>query len=132
MKKLSIIILMWVAFLLPSHAVLKEANLDTTLFMLRTELTSYHLDLEKQNEHAKRQQQTIIKELMTIMAQADQNSIMLYSQRNGYIFDLTYACHEATEQFDKSSRRPHRSGGLSTRTTQRWQDLTRSSTICTT
>ncbi len=38
---------------------------------------------------------------MTIMAQADQNSIMLYSQRNGYIFDLTYACHEATEQFDK-------------------------------
>lgn len=26
---------------------------------------------------------------------------MLYSQRNGYIFDLTYACHEATEQFDK-------------------------------
>lgn len=101
MKKLSIIILMWVAFLLPSHAVLKEANLDTTLFMLRTELTSYHLDFEKQNEYAKQQQQQIIKELMTIMAQADQNSIMLYSQRNGYIFDLTYACHEATEQFDK-------------------------------
>ena len=92
---------MWVAFLLPSHAVLKEANLDTTLFMLRTELTSYHLDFEKQNEYAKQQQQAIIKELMTIMAQADQNSIMLYSQRNGYIFDLTYACHEATEQFDK-------------------------------
>ena len=92
---------MWVAFLLPSHAVLKEANLDTTLFMLRTELTSYHLDFEKQNEYAKQQQQQIIKELMTIMAQADQNSIMLYSQRNGYIFDMTYACHEATEQFKK-------------------------------
>lgn len=67
MKKLSIIILMWVAFLLPSHAVLKEANLDTTLFMLRTELTSYHLDFEKQNEYAKQQQQQITKELMTIM-----------------------------------------------------------------
>ena len=26
---------------------------------------------------------------------------MLYSQRNGYIFDMTYACHEATEQFKK-------------------------------
>lgn len=35
------------------------------------------------------------------MKQADQNSIMLYSQRNGYIFDMTYACHEATEQFKK-------------------------------
>ena len=111
MKKLLIITLMWVAFLLPSHAVLKEANLDTTLYMLRTELASYHLDFEKQNEYAKRQQQTIIKELMTIMAQADQNSIMLYSQRNGYIFDLTYACHEATEQFEKfkSKAAPFRS-----------------------
>ena len=25
--------------------VLKEANLDTTLYMLRTELTNYHIDL---------------------------------------------------------------------------------------
>lgn len=25
--------------------------------------------------------------------------MMLYSQKNGYVFDLTYACHEATEQY---------------------------------
>ena len=110
-KKLSLILILLVAFLLPSHAVLKEANLDTTLFMLRTELSNYHIDLEKQNKIAKEQQQTVIKELISIMSQADQNSIMLYSQRNGYIFDLTYACHEATEQFHKfkSKAAPFRS-----------------------
>ena len=88
-------------FVLPSNAVLKEANLDTTLYMLRTELTNYHIDLEKQNQAAKAQQLAVIQELISIVKQADQNSIMLYSQRNGYIFDMTYACHEATEQFKK-------------------------------
>lgn len=98
-KRLYIIILLMVAFVLPSNAVLKEANLDTTLYMLRTELTNYHIDLEKQNQAAKAQQLAVIQELISIVKQADQNSIMLYSQRNGYIFDMTYACHEATEQF---------------------------------
>ena len=100
-KRLYIIILLMVAFVLPSNAVLKEANLDTTLYMLRTELTNYHIDLEKQNQTAKAQQLAVIQELISIVKQADQNSIMLYSQRNGYIFDMTYACHEATEQFKK-------------------------------
>lgn len=100
-KRLYIIILLMVAFVLPSNAVLKEANLDTTLYMLRTELTNYHIDLEKQNQAVKAQQLAVIQELISIVKQADQNSIMLYSQRNGYIFDMTYACHEATEQFKK-------------------------------
>ena len=100
-KKVLFIVMLLVGYLMPTHAVLKEANLDTTLYMLRTELTNYHIDLEKQNKMAKAQQQTVIKELISIMTQADQNSIMLYSQRNGYIFDMTYACHEATEQFKK-------------------------------
>ena len=100
-KRLYIIILLMVAFVLPSNAVLKEANLDTTLYMLRTELTNYHIDLEKQNQAAKAQQLAVIQELISIVKQADQTSIMLYSQRNGYIFDMTYACHEATEQFKK-------------------------------
>lgn len=100
-KRLYIIFLLMVAFVLPSNAVLKEANLDTTLYMLRTELTNYHIDLEKQNQTAKAQQLAVIQELISIVKQADQNSIMLYSQRNGYIFDMTYACHEATEQFKK-------------------------------
>jgi potassium-dependent mechanosensitive channel len=66
-KKILFILLLLVVCLLPTHAVLKEANLDTTLFMLRTELTQYHIDLEKQNRMAKAQQQAVIKELIHIM-----------------------------------------------------------------
>ena len=44
-KKILFILLLLVVCLLPTHAVLKEANLDTTLFMLRTELTQYHICL---------------------------------------------------------------------------------------
>ena len=64
--RLYIIILLMVAFVLPSNAVLKEANLDTTLDMLRTELTNYHIDLEKQNQAAKAQQLAVIQELISI------------------------------------------------------------------
>ncbi len=100
-KKLSLILILLLTICTQGHAVLKEANLDTTLYMLRTELTQYHLEFEKQNKEAKQQQQVLIEDLLNIMKQADQNSLMLYSQRSGYIFDMTYACHEATEQFHK-------------------------------
>ena len=100
-KKLSLILILLMTIVLKSHAVLKEANLDTTLYMLRTELSTYHLDLEQQSQKIKARQQETFKEMLNIMRQADQNSLMLYSQRSGYIFDLTYACHEATEQFRK-------------------------------
>ncbi len=100
-KKLFLLFILLIAVFTPGHAVLKEANLDTTLYMLRTELTQYHLDFEMQNKEAKQQQQVLIEDLLNIMRQADQNSLMLYSQRSGYIFDMTYACHEATELFHK-------------------------------
>lgn len=88
-----------VAFLLPSDAVLKEANLDTTLYILRNELTNYHLDLEKQNKGVKKQQVEIANEMRTIYEQSNEISLMLYSQKNGYIFDMAYACSQATELY---------------------------------
>lgn len=81
------------------NAVLKEKNLDNTLSILRQELTSYHKDLEKQTGYMRQQQETVRKNLMEIFSKSNQNSLMLYSQKPDYIFDLTYACHEATEQY---------------------------------
>lgn len=99
MKRILFVIFALVAFVLPSDAVLKEANLDTTLYILRTELTQYHLNLEEQNKGLKKQQQEIIKELKTINEQSNEISLMLYSQKNGYIFDMAYACSQATELY---------------------------------
>jgi small-conductance mechanosensitive channel len=41
---------------------------------------------------------------MSTMKQSNQNSLMLYSQKQEYVFDLTYACHEATEQYHAFQR----------------------------
>ena len=98
-KRLSIALLMLMAWLLPASAVLKEKNLDNTLSILRTELTKYHSELERQTGFMKHQQERIRKNLFNVLNRSNQNSLMLYSQKSEYIFDLTYACHEATEQF---------------------------------
>ncbi len=71
--RLLLLVLAEVLCLVPARAVLKEKDLNSSLAVLRHELTTYH--------------------------RSAQNSLMLYSQKNDYVFDLTYACHEATEQY---------------------------------
>ena len=94
-----ITILFTLLFVLPSHAVLKERNIGGTLKMLRIELTHYHNKLEKQSGAEKERQQQVMLNLLSNMQRSQQNAIMLYSQKSGNVFDLTYACHEATQQY---------------------------------
>jgi len=82
-----------------SFAVLKEKDLEQTLRVLRSELTEYHQELTSQADERKEQTRSIIIQLHETMKRSNQNSLMLYSQRPNYVFDLTYACHEATEQY---------------------------------
>ncbi len=84
---------------LPASAVLKEKNLESTLGILRDELTAYHKELRQQSELMQQQQQNIGSYLINIYNKSTQNSLMLYSQKQDNIFDLTYACHEATEMY---------------------------------
>lgn len=86
---------------LPSHAVLKEKNIENTLSLLRMELTNYRTELERQSGLMKAQQEQVMMNMISVMNRSRQNSLMLYSQKNGFIFDLTYACHEATEQYQE-------------------------------
>jgi potassium efflux system protein len=85
----------------PASAVLKEKNLESTLSVLRGELTTYYNELEQQSEDIQQQQKDMVQNLMEIFNEAAQNSLMLYSQKKEYIFDLTYACHEATEMYEQ-------------------------------
>ena len=86
---------------LPSHAVLKEKNIENTLSLLRLELTNYRTELERQSGLMKAQQEQVMMNMISVMNRSRQNSLMLYAQKNGFIFDLTYACHEATEQYQE-------------------------------
>ncbi|MGI6243387.1 MAG: mechanosensitive ion channel family protein [Prevotella sp.] len=100
MSRKSIFIAILLVFIvMPTHAVLKEKDINGTLAILRNELTNYHAELERQTNYMKMQRAEVTNRIVTVLQRSQQNAIMLYSQRNGNIFDLTYACHEATEQY---------------------------------
>ena len=80
-------------------AVLKEKDLQQTLAILKTELQRYNTELKERTTVRKQRNKRIIQELVNTMKLADQNALMLYSQQQENVFDLTYACHEATEQY---------------------------------
>ena len=105
MRKAFIIILSVLLNVLQGHAVLKEKDLPQTLQILRTELTNYHRELSVQIEFNRQQSEQVRNQLIDIMKSSNQNSLMLYSQKQDYVFDLTYACHEATEQFHDFQRK---------------------------
>ena len=94
-------LLLALMIVLPSHAVLKEKNIENTLSLLRLELTNYRTELERQSGMMKAQQKQVMMNMISVMNRSRQNSLMLYSQKNGFIFDLTYACHEATAQYQE-------------------------------
>lgn len=98
-KTFLLIIISSLLVALPSHAVLKERNIGGSLAMLRIELTNYHNKLERQSGAQKEQRELVMKQLISTMNRSQQNAIMLYSQKSGNVFNLTYACHEATEQY---------------------------------
>jgi small-conductance mechanosensitive channel len=103
MKKIAITLLTFFV-LTNAHAVLKEKNLEQTLNILRTELTEKHQELNSLAEERKVETQEIINQLKETIKQSNQNALMLYSQKPDYVFDLTYACHEATEQYQDFQR----------------------------
>lgn len=103
MKRL-LTILLTLLVTLGTQAVLKEKDLPQTLQILRTELTNYHNELSGQAEQNKKQSESVRNQLMETMLRSNQNSLMLYSQKQEYVFDLTYACNEATNQYRQFQR----------------------------
>ena len=105
MRKAFLVILLALLTTLQGHAVLKEKDLPQTLQILRTELTNYHRELSQMIEQNRQQNEQVRNQLIDIMKSSNQNSLMLYSQKQDYVFDLTYACHEATEQYHNFQRK---------------------------
>lgn len=103
MKKLLTIILL-LAVCLTSHAVLKERDLDRTLKVLRGELTANYQESVDAAEQRSEETQQIVSQLRETLRRCGQNALMLYSQQQNYVFDLTYACHEATDQYHEFMR----------------------------
>ena len=111
MKRPILLLILLFASLLQAEAVLKEKDIEQTLSVLRQELTEYHQELTSQSSERRKQNEQTRREMLETLKRANQNSIMLYSQKSDYVFDLTYACHEATELYHQFQRQqlPYRS-----------------------
>ena len=98
-KRLYILLIMFFGIVTTSHAVLKEDSIANTLSLLRQELVKYHDEFSAKQAASVSSNRRVFSVLMETVKRSNQNALMLYSQKDGYVFDLTYACHEAIQQY---------------------------------
>lgn len=103
MKKTLLIVILFAMAFLPSEAVLKERDMKHTLSILRTELENTHQEQLKRMERYNEMQRRYDKMMINVMDRCQQIELMLYSQKSGYVFDLSYACNEATTLHNEMS-----------------------------
>ena len=99
MKRLIIILLLLTGITYEAGAVLKEKDLEQTLTILQAELEQYNQELSMRSAARRERTKRFLTQLLQTMKRADQTAMMLYSQQQDNVFDLTYACHEATKQY---------------------------------
>lgn len=104
MKHIIILIALLAMHVCNVHAVLKEKDLPHTLNILRHELEEVHDELGERQKQLAQTSEMMRRKLMHTMNHANQNALMLYSQRQDHVFDLTYSCHEATSQYQNFRR----------------------------
>lgn len=104
MKRFFLIFIILASFCVDAGAVLKEKDLEQTLTILQAELEQYNNELSVRSVARRERTKRLITQLLQTMKRADQNALMLYSQQQDNVFDLTYACHEATKQFNDFNR----------------------------
>ncbi|MCR4860137.1 MAG: mechanosensitive ion channel [Bacteroidales bacterium] len=103
-KKRTLALLAAFLLTLPLSAVLGERNLASTLHSLRTEL---QMDYDKiftsqgllAEQHGRQHDQMI-----AIMKKCNELALMLYSQKQEFTFDLTYALESVTDEYNDFNR----------------------------
>ena len=103
-KKLTITFLAFL-ILIPAYAVLSEKDLPQTLSVLRFELSSTFKEKEKMTQRFLGSGARQHARLVRMMQRSNELSLMLYSQKQDYTFDMTYALNEVSRQYDEFASR---------------------------
>ena len=85
---------------LQGHAVLKEQDMEQALSVLCSELTMTHNEQVQRMARFNEMSRRYDKMMIQVMDRSHQIELMLYSQKSDYVFDLAYACNEATSLHD--------------------------------
>lgn len=95
--------LMLMMSIAPAQAVLKEKNLEQTLNVLRAELEQNYKKQKVVMMLYEKRTQEQHDQLVLTMQKCNQISLILYSQREGFTFDMAYACQQATDMYNNTN-----------------------------
>ena len=104
-KKRILILVLALMAMVPAYAVLNEKDLSQTLSVLRYELRSAYRAMEERTSRMMGRGNRQHAQLVQMMQRSNELSLMLYSQKQDYTFDMTYALNEVSRQYEEFSSR---------------------------
>ncbi len=103
MKKI-LAILVVIMTVLDAGAVLKENNMQQTLSVLCEELSETHQEQKERAQRFERRNGQFQRSIGKDLELCNNIELMLYSQKEQNVFDLAYACGQATQLYNRVSR----------------------------
>lgn len=103
MRKIFVILMISVTALHAS-AVLKERSMSQTLDVLCEELSEMHQEQKERAERFEKRNEQFKRSIGRDLEQCNNIELMLYSQKEQNVFDLAYACGQATSLYKRVSR----------------------------
>ena len=99
-RKLLSIVVALLAVAVPAMAVFTGMDLDVTLSNLRRELYHDFLQKSKTREQMQGQYEVQHRKMVGIVKKCNDMSLMLYSQKQDYTFDISYALEKVTQEYN--------------------------------
>lgn len=99
-KRITAILILTLALAIPAFAVFNERNFSKTLSILRSELQQEILKMDMMRERLESNNERQHEQLVEMTRKCNELALILYSQKEDYTFDLTYALEEVTRQYN--------------------------------
>ena len=91
----------FLAIAVPLFAISYGKNLNRTLRVLCNELEADYRQIDKNRERLTEDYEKQRQNMVDVMKQCDELSLMLYSQKQGFTFDVSYALQRVTEKYNE-------------------------------
>ena len=103
-KKRFPILLLALLLTVPVFAVFNGSNLGSTLATLRHELWDEHQQMSKTKARLAENYEAQHQKMVDIMEKCNELSLMLYSQRQDFTFDLCFALEKVTREYNEFNK----------------------------
>ena len=100
-KKRLLFLVAFLAIVVPLFAISYGHNLAQTLRVLRNELSADYRQIDKNRDRLTEDYEKQRQKMIDVMKQCDELSLMLYSQKQGFTFDVSYALQKVAKKYNE-------------------------------